>query len=85
MAGTEVVATGFGAWLARVPGRLVAFYHDVMAELRRVTWPDRPQVQQLAIGVIVLSLSIGALIALMDLGLQQLLVRWIPALFAGRS
>jgi preprotein translocase subunit SecE len=49
-----------------------------------VTWPDRPQVQQLAIGVIVLSLAIGALIALLDLTLQNVLVKWIPALFTGR-
>ena len=67
-----------------VPARVVTFYHDVMAELKRVTWPDRPQVQQLAIGVIVLSLSIGALIALLDLTLQNVLVKWIPALFTGR-
>ena len=79
-----VVKESFGARVARWPARTVAFYHEVMAELRRVTWPDRPQVQQLAIGVIVLSLSIGAVIALMDLVLQQLLVRSIPALFSGR-
>ena len=79
-----VVKESFGARVARWPAATVAFYHAVMAELRRVTWPDRPQVQQLAIGVIVLSLSIGAVIALMDLVLQQLLVRWIPALFSGR-
>ena len=67
-----------------LPARIVEFYHDVMAELRRVTWPDRPQVQQLAIGVIVLSLAIGAVIALLDLTLQNVLVKWIPALFTGR-
>ena len=52
-----------------------------MSELRKVTWPDRPQVQQLAIGVIVLSLAIGALIGLLDVILQGLLVRFIPSLF----
>jgi preprotein translocase subunit SecE len=64
-----------------VPQRTVQFYHDVMAEMRKVTWPDRAQVQQLSIGVIALSLFIGGLIAVMDLVLQQLLVRWIPSLF----
>jgi preprotein translocase subunit SecE len=63
--------------------RLVAFYHDVMAEMRKVTWPDVPQVRQLSIGVIVLSLFIGGVIALMDLVFQQVLVRWIPSLFGG--
>jgi len=63
--------------------RLVGFYRDVMAEMKKVTWPDVPQVRQLAIGVIVLSLFIGGLIALMDVILQQVLVRWIPSLFGG--
>ena len=63
--------------------RLVGFYNDVMAEMKKVTWPDVPQVRQLAIGVIVLSLFIGAIIALMDVVLQQVLVRWIPSLFGG--
>ncbi len=69
---------------AGLPARTVSFYHEVVAELKRVTWPDRPQVQQLAIGVIVLSLAIGAVIALLDLTLQNVLVKWIPALFTGR-
>jgi preprotein translocase subunit SecE len=63
--------------------RSVAFYHDVMAEMKKVTWPDFPQVRQLSISVILLSLFIGGVIALMDVILQQVLVRWIPSLFGG--
>jgi preprotein translocase subunit SecE len=66
-----------------LPRRTVAFYHDVIAEMKKVTWPDFPQVRQLAISVIVLSLFIGGLIAIMDVVFQQVLVRWIPALFHG--
>ncbi len=62
--------------------RLTGFYHDVLAEMRKVTWPDRAQIQQLSIGVIALSLAIGAVIALLDVVLQNVLVRWIPAIFA---
>ena len=62
-------------------GRMRDFYHEVVAEMRKVTWPDWPQVRQLSIGVIALSLFIGAVIALMDLVLQTVLVRWIPAIF----
>jgi preprotein translocase SecE subunit len=51
--------------------------------MKKVTWPDAPQVRQLSISVIVLSLFIGGLIALMDVILQQVLVRWIPSLFGG--
>lgn len=74
---TEVVAQ------PSLPQRVVRFYHDVVAEMKKVTWPDVPQVRQLAIGVIVLSLFIGAVIGLMDLVLQLVLVRWIPSLFGG--
>ena len=61
--------------------RMVELYHQVLAEMKKVTWPDIGQVRQLSIGVIVLSLFIGAVIWLMDLVLQQVLVRGIPSLF----
>ncbi|MHB8837904.1 MAG: preprotein translocase subunit SecE [Gemmatimonadaceae bacterium] len=60
--------------------KTVAFYHDVMAEMKRVTWPDVPQVRQLSVGVVLLSLFIGGVIALMDVVLQQLLVK-LPTAF----
>ncbi|MBK6486244.1 MAG: preprotein translocase subunit SecE [Gemmatimonadetes bacterium] len=63
--------------------RLAVFYREVTAEMKKVTWPDLPQVRQLSIGVIVLSLFIGAIIALLDVILQQVLVRWIPSFFGG--
>ncbi|HUQ98863.1 MAG TPA: preprotein translocase subunit SecE [Gemmatimonadaceae bacterium] len=62
-------------------GRLVELYNQVIAEMKKVTWPDIGQVRQLSIGVIVLALFIGAVIWLMDLFLQQVLVRGIPSLF----
>jgi preprotein translocase subunit SecE len=63
--------------------RFIAFYNDVVNEMKKVTWPDWQQVRQLSIGVIVLALFIGGVIALMDLVLQNVLVRWIPSLFGG--
>ena len=63
--------------------RSVQFYHDVMAERRKGTWPDFPQVRQLSIGVIALSLFIGGVIGVMDLILQAVLVAWLPKLFGG--
>jgi preprotein translocase SecE subunit len=76
------------ATTAQVPkknafGRLVDGYQEVVAEMRKVTWPDAGQVRQLSIGVILLSLFIGIVIYLMDLVLQQVLVRWIPSIFGG--
>ena len=63
--------------------RLVTFYQEVVAEMKKVTWPDRTQVRQLSIGVIALSLFIGAVIALMDLVFQGIFVRALPSLFGG--
>lgn len=74
----EVVA----AETKSLPQRVVTFYHDVMHEMRKVTWPDRAQVQQLSIGVIVLSLFVGLLIWVLDLVLQGVLVR-LPASLLG--
>lgn len=64
-----------------LPAKVVGFYHDVVAEMKKVTWPDRPQVTQLSIGVIGLSLFIGLVIWVLDLILQAVLVRGIPSLF----
>jgi preprotein translocase subunit SecE len=63
--------------------KVVEFYHDVMAEMKKVTWPDRPQLQDATIKIIVFVLFLGAIIALMDLGLQFVLVR-LPQLLLGR-
>ena len=73
----EVVA----AETKSLPQRMVAFYQDVLHEMRKVTWPDRAQVQQLSIGVILLSLFVGLLIWVLDLVLQGVLVRLPASLF----
>jgi preprotein translocase subunit SecE len=66
---------------ASFPTRVRLYVSEVIAEMRRVTWPDKGQIRQLSIGVVVLSLVIGGVIAIIDLVLQNVLVRWIPALF----
>jgi preprotein translocase subunit SecE len=63
------------------PVRVRTYISEVVAEMRRVTWPDKGQIRQLSIGVVVLSLVIGGIIAIIDLILQNVLVRWIPMLF----
>jgi preprotein translocase SecE subunit len=67
-------------WVRSIP----VGYRNVMVEMRKVTWPSRDDVQKMSVGVIALSLFIGGLIALMDVIFQQVLVRWIPSIFAGR-
>ena len=63
--------------------RLVTMYNEVVAEMKKVTWPDVGQIRQLSIGVILLSLFIGLVIWAMDVVLQQVLVKWIQSLFGG--
>jgi len=63
--------------------RLVAFYHGVVAEMKRVTWPDWAQVRSATIAIIVFVLVLGLFIFLMDGALQGILLRLIPSLFAG--
>ena len=57
------------------------FLADVRAELRKVTWPDRAQLRQATIAIIIFVLVIGAVIAVLDLVLQLVLVRGIPSIF----
>ena len=66
------------------PKRMSTFYNDVLAEMRKVAWPDRAQIQQATIGIIAIVLFVGAVIALLDVAIQQIFVRGLPALFAGR-
>jgi len=63
--------------------RLVTFYHDVIAEMKKVTWPDRPQLQSATVQIIVFVLILGALIGLVDVALQFTLVR-LPSMLFGR-
>ena len=76
MASVEVVKPGFGT-------RTVTFYHDVIAEMKKVTWPDRAQLQQAVIQIIIFVLVLGAMIALIDVALQFLLVS-VPRMLFGR-
>ena len=63
--------------------RLVQFYHDVLGEMRRVSWPDRKTLTDSTVRIVIFVLLLGALIALLDVGLQFLLVR-LPAILFGR-
>ena len=62
--------------------RLIAFYHGVIAEMKKVTWPDRAQVQQATIAIIIFVLLLALLITILDWALSLVLVRGIPSLFS---
>jgi preprotein translocase SecE subunit len=71
----KVMATARG-----VPG----FYQAVMAEMRKVTWPEFNDVRRATIAIIVFVLLLGLVIYVMDIILQGLLGNLIPSLVVGR-
>jgi preprotein translocase subunit SecE len=58
-----------------LPQRIAKYYGDVVAEMKKVTWPDQGQLKQMTIQILVFVLVIGAVIALLDLLLQTTLIR----------
>ncbi|MBV8818385.1 MAG: preprotein translocase subunit SecE [Acidobacteriaceae bacterium] len=64
--------------------KLRDFYNGVMVEMRKVTWPDVPQVRSATISIIIFVLLLGLFITLLDFVLQGVLIKLIPSLFAGR-
>jgi preprotein translocase subunit SecE len=66
------------------PVRVANFYQEVVAEMRKVTWPDREQLKDTTIKIIIFVLFIGAILGVVDVILQLILVEGIPSLFKGR-
>ena len=67
---------------AAVVRGIPSFYQAVVAEMRKVTWPELADVRRATIAILIFVLLLGLLIWLMDVALQGLLVRVIPSLFA---
>jgi preprotein translocase subunit SecE len=65
--------------MARVQGAR-GFLESVRAELRKVTWPTRPELIKATRMVVILSLVLGVAIGLLDWLLQLILVRGVAAL-----
>ncbi len=78
----DVVVANPGSQKPGFPSRAVGFYHGVMVELKRVTWPDLPQVRSATIAIIIFVLIIGLLISALDFVLQLVLIELLPSLFA---
>ncbi|MDI6602454.1 MAG: preprotein translocase subunit SecE [Thermoanaerobacteraceae bacterium] len=52
------------------------FFHDVRAELRKVTWPSRPTVRTYTLGIILIIAVLSLAIFLAD-SIFALLLAWI--------
>jgi preprotein translocase subunit SecE len=80
---TDVVRPGGGTPPGPgLPGRVVNFYHGVIAEMKRVTWPDFPQVRSATIAIIIFVLVLALVITILDFLLNGLLMNLLPSLFA---
>ena len=66
------------------PVKAANFYQEVVAEMRKVTWPDREQLKDTTIKIIIFVLFIGAILGIVDVILQLILVEGLPSLFKGR-
>jgi len=66
------------------PARVATFYQEVVTEMRKVTWPDREQLKDTTIKIIIFVLFIGAVLGIVDVLLQLILVEGLPSLFKGR-
>jgi preprotein translocase subunit SecE len=62
--------------------RIAELNHEVQDEMRKVTWPDRAQLKDTTIKIIIFVLFLGAVIGVIDLVLQLILVQGIPSLFS---
>jgi len=70
-------AGGPGLW-----ERTVTFVRGVNAEMKKVTWPDLPQVRSATIAIIIFVLLLALFITILDWVLSGVLVRLVPSLFA---
>lgn len=46
------------------------FFKGVKTEFKKISWPNRPQLVKQTVAVVVVSVALGAIIAIMDLVLQ---------------
>jgi len=58
----------------RVPliSRLVGYFGEVIAELKKAVWPTREETRRLTIMVIIISIAIGLFLGAIDLGFTHL-------------
>jgi preprotein translocase subunit SecE len=61
-------------------GRSANFLTAVRAEMRKVTWPTREELQKATRMIVVLSLVLGVAIGIMDVVLQKILVDGVARL-----
>ena len=61
----------------RRPSGLFSFIREVFSELRKTAWPTREQTARLAFFVVIIGLTIGVFLGLVDMGCAQIFNRLI--------
>lgn len=55
---------------AKVDKKAVKFFDGVKAEFKKISWPDKDSLMKQSVAVVIVSLVVGAIIAVLDFGLQ---------------
>jgi len=55
---------------AKVDKKAVKFFDGVKAEFKKISWPDKDSLMKQSVAVVIISLVVGAIIAVLDFGLQ---------------
>ncbi len=50
--------------------KIAGFYNGVKSEFKKITWPDKEDLLKQSIAVTVISIVVGAIIAVLDFALQ---------------
>ncbi|MGN0754609.1 MAG: preprotein translocase subunit SecE [Aristaeellaceae bacterium] len=59
-------------WFRKLPGRIAKPFKNMVAELKKVTWPSRKKWISSSIAVLVFMVFMGVVIGLLDLGATAL-------------
>lgn len=65
-------------WFKALPGRIAKPFKNMVAELKKVTWPRKKKWISSSIAVLVFMLFMGVVIGLLDLGATALVNTMIP-------
>ena len=66
-------------WFKTLPARIAKPFKNMVAELKKVTWPSKKKWIASSIAVLVFMLFMGVVIGLLDLGATALVNTMVPA------
>ena len=72
---TQAMMAGGLGWLPRKIGELKSFFAEVKAELKKVTWPSRAEVQNTTLVVILTTVFFGFYLWGLDVVFTQIFTR----------